>query len=58
MIPRIRESRKINATYDQKFESGYSKHTLSNTNEYYEELVEATNNLRNMYKKIESNALQ
>ena len=65
MIPRIRANRKTNTTYDhriqelrEKVEIAYSKHTLSNTNESYEELVKAKDNLRNMYMNIESNALQ
>ena len=65
MIPRIRANRKTNTTYDhriqelrEKLEIVYSKHTLSNTNESYEELVKAKDNLRNMYMNIDSNALQ
>ena len=65
MIPRIIANRKTNTTYDhriqelrEKVEIAYSKHTLSNTNESYEEIVKAKDNLRNMHMNIESNALQ
>ena len=36
----------------------HTVNTLSNTNESYEELVKAKDNLRNLYMNIESNALQ
>ena len=65
MIPKRRVNRKVNTAYDhriqelrEKVETAYNKYTLANTNESYEGLVKAKDNVRNMYTNIESNALQ
>ena len=42
----------------QKVETTFGKHTLSNMNEIYEELVKEKDNLCNMQMNIESNAHQ